>query len=303
MSSKRNIKTEQSSGTAVFLRWRSLGRYSAISYRRAHDERSATLRFLAAISGQRWSRVRRDKAQLQVPAGATAVYTSSGLAYYRHTDHLGSSRLATTPSRTLYSSTAYAPFGESYNQTGTTDLSFTGDDQDTVSGMYDTLYRKQMPVQGRWLTPDPAGMGAVDPTSPQTWNRYGYVANDPLSFVDPLGLQLIGPVRCSSSGANTCPGGTIDSGAISPGGDGSVWSSALGGMLFNVTQYDFSGGPNFQWDNFDLSDRLGFASQGEINLLGITSLGVVDMGGGTGGQSGSGSAGGGFWDSAVKGIC
>jgi hypothetical protein len=45
------------------------------------------------------------------------------------------SRLATTPNQTLYSSTAYAPFGEPYKQSGTTDLSFTGQDQDTVSGM------------------------------------------------------------------------------------------------------------------------------------------------------------------------
>ncbi len=37
-----------------------------------------------------------------LPAGATAVYNSSGLSYYRHPDWLGSSRLASTPSQTLY---------------------------------------------------------------------------------------------------------------------------------------------------------------------------------------------------------
>jgi hypothetical protein len=31
-------------------------------------------------------------------------------------------------------------------------------------------------------------MGAVDPANPQTWNRYSYVMNNPLSFFDPLGL-------------------------------------------------------------------------------------------------------------------
>jgi RHS repeat-associated protein len=128
-----------------------------------------------------------QKGFIPLPTGAKAIYTASGLTYYRHHDHLGSSRLATTPSRTLYSSTAYAPFGEPYAGTTTTDLSFTGQDQDTTSGMHDFMDRRYMPVQGRWLTPDPIGLAAVDPSSPQTWNRYAYVANNPLAMIDPFG--------------------------------------------------------------------------------------------------------------------
>ena len=44
-------------------------------------------------------------------------------------------------------------------------------------------------MQGRWLTPDPSGMGAVDPGDPQTWNRYAYVGNSPLNRTDPQGLD------------------------------------------------------------------------------------------------------------------
>lgn len=137
---------------------------------------------LAAMNGQTLL-----KAFIPLPGGGTAVYTSAGLAYYRHSDHLGSSRLATTPSRTLYSSTAYAPFGEPYAQAGTTDLSFTGQDQDTASGMHDFLARKYTTTSGRWLSPDPAGLAAVDPSNPQTWNRYAYVMNNPMSLIDPFG--------------------------------------------------------------------------------------------------------------------
>ena len=46
------------------------------------------------------------------------------------------------------------------------------------------------PSQGRWISPDPLGVGAVDITTPQSWNRYAYVLNNPLIFTDPLGLQL-----------------------------------------------------------------------------------------------------------------
>jgi RHS repeat-associated protein len=132
---------------------------------------------------------------VSLPGGAQAVYNSSGLQYYRHPDWLGSSRLASTTSRTLYYSGAYAPFGENYVPLGTQDLSFTGQNQDTessgaggVGGLYDFLYREHSPVQGRWLSPDPSGLAAVNASDPQSWNRYAYVGNRPLNSTDPLGL-------------------------------------------------------------------------------------------------------------------
>jgi len=136
-------------------------------------------------------------------AGATAVYTSSGLAYYRHTDWLGSSRIASTPSRTVYYDGAYAPFGEPYAETGTTDRNFTGQNQDMASDLYDFLYREYHPTQGRWIQPDPAGLSVIDPTNPQTWNRYGYVGNVPDTYVDPFGLE--GQSGEGGSGAPNIP--------------------------------------------------------------------------------------------------
>ena len=126
-------------------------------------------------------------------ASGQAVYTSSGLAYYRHQDWLGTSRLATTRTRRMCYDTAYAPFGENYLGSGTMDLSFTGQNQDTIGGgipgnLYDFLYRQHTPVQGRWLSPDPAGRAAANRTDPQTWNRYAYVGNRPLGAIDTLGL-------------------------------------------------------------------------------------------------------------------
>jgi RHS repeat-associated protein len=131
------------------------------------------------------------KAFVPLTGGLTAVYTSSGLAYYRHTDHLGSSRFASSPTQTMYSDTAYSPFGEPYASSGAIDNSFTGQNQDTLAGLYDFLYREYDPNQARWTSPDPAGLASVSLANPQSWNRYSYVLNNPLNAVDPLGLDCV----------------------------------------------------------------------------------------------------------------
>ncbi len=98
------------------------------------------------------------KAFVPLPAGATAVYApgTTGPVYYRHSDWLGSWRLATTQTRTMYSDGAYAPFGENYAASGTTDLNFTGQNQDTMPDYYDFMYRR---VQ--------SGAGPLDFTRPR----------------------------------------------------------------------------------------------------------------------------------------
>ena len=135
------------------------------------------------------------KAFVPLPGGATAVYNSSGLAWYRHPDWLGSSRIASTPStRTMYYDGAYSPMGETIAEAGTTDRNFTGQNQDLAPDLYDFTYRDYHAANGRWISPDPAGMGAVDPANPQTWNRYAYVANSPLANVDADGQDAEGAV-------------------------------------------------------------------------------------------------------------
>jgi RHS repeat-associated protein len=154
-----------------------------------------------------------QKAFVPLTGGSQAVYTSSGLAYYRHSDWVGSSRFASTPTRTMYYDGAYAPFGEAYAQTGTADLSFTGMNQDTTANLYDFPAREFNDIHGRWPSPDPAGISAVRLRNPQSWNRYAYVMNSPLNATDPSGL--------SSFGLNQIGG------AIWLGGNGSSWGSCI----------------------------------------------------------------------------
>jgi RHS repeat-associated protein len=166
-----NRRVEQYNGTA----------YTEIVYGPAGNK-------LALMNGQTATKVFAP-----LSGGATAVYNSSGLQYYRHPDWLGSSRVASTPTRGLYYQGEYAPFGENYAETGTTDRNFTGQNQDMVPDLYDFLYREYHPIQGRWISPDRAGMAVADPTNPQSWDRYTYLLNNPLQYIDPLGLNYCSP--------------------------------------------------------------------------------------------------------------
>jgi RHS repeat-associated protein len=142
----------------------------------------------AVMSGQTPS-----SAYFPLPGGATYFQSGStgGNRFFWHKDWLGSARFASTIlNRGSTYDRAFAPFGEVYDNFGaTTNYNFTGDTQDTISGIFDTPNRELHPNQGRWISPDPAGISAVDFTNPQTLNRYAYVANNPLGSTDPSGLD------------------------------------------------------------------------------------------------------------------
>ena len=160
-----------------------------------------------------------QKAILPLVGGAQAVYNASGLLYYGHSDHLGSVRLGSTPSRTMSFDLAYAPFGETYASSGSTDPSFTGQRQDTVNGLFDFPAREYS-NEGRWSSPDPSGSLAFHLTDPQSINRYAYARNTPLSVIDPTGLNLRNPFSqagggscspsCQETGGGGGPGNLLD---------------------------------------------------------------------------------------------
>jgi RHS repeat-associated protein len=138
---------------------------------------------LALMSGQTLYRGR-----VPLPGGGRAVYTSGPtLLRYWHPNWQGSIPLGTNPNQTIFMDGAYAPYGEQYAGAPLGD--FTGQVTDTQPYLYDFLYREYHPIQGRWISPDPAGLAAVNPSDPQTWNRYAYVRNSPLFLRDRKGLD------------------------------------------------------------------------------------------------------------------
>jgi RHS repeat-associated protein len=167
------------------------GSYTEVVY-------GATGNELAFMSGQSLS-----KAYVSLSHGDVAVVGTSGVSNYHHMDWQGSFRLASNTSRTVVYDTAYGPYGELYATSGSYVPAFTGPTQDTASNVYDFPAR-EYGIQGRWPSPDPAGMAAVNPMDPQTWNRYAYVRNSPLSMIDPFGFDDIPLSKIILGSDTTC---------------------------------------------------------------------------------------------------
>jgi hypothetical protein len=156
----------------------------------------------------------------------------------------------------------------------------------------------------RWLVPDPAGLAAVDPTNPQTWNRYAYVGNNPLRNVDPLGLKEL----CAGNGSKTgdcdpvfrygstdlfggigslnvllASGGNTGINYVPPSSTSTVvdFDSAANGGQLDVTQQSFAG-LSFSPGYFADSSWSGFSIYSGGSGLGSSSPGT-GSGGGTGG--------------------
>jgi RHS repeat-associated protein len=69
---------------------------------------------------------------------------------------------------------------------------YAGLERDATTGLEHATFRKYEPWAGRWTSPDPY-LGSMNTGDPQSFNRYAYVNNDPVSFVDPSGLLMAGP--------------------------------------------------------------------------------------------------------------
>jgi len=81
------------------------------------------------------------------------------------------------------------PFGDEFSPGGqqTEAPRFGMLDRDSESDTEHAQYRQYSSRFGRWMSPDPYS-GSYDFSNPQSFNRYAYVNNRPLSGADPSGL-------------------------------------------------------------------------------------------------------------------
>jgi RHS repeat-associated protein len=122
-----------------------------------------------------------------------AYYTTSPAAtHFEQQDYLGNERLRTSYSGAVEGAFASLPFGDGFASSGadTDPHHFAGLDHDAEDNTEHAQFRNYSSAQGRWLAPDPYD-GSYDITNPQSFNRYAYVLNNPLSLTDPSGLDVI----------------------------------------------------------------------------------------------------------------
>jgi RHS repeat-associated protein len=170
---------------------------------------------------------------------AVAVYsrksTGTNAFSYLLSDHQSSVATITNSSGTSVVNESFTPFGARRNPSTwsgaatTSDLTISagitreGYTFQTQLGLWMGLNhmngRVQDTVTGRFLSPDPT---IPDPGFTQSYNRYSYVNNNPLTYNDPTGFTAP-DTRCISD----CPDTSANPGAPDIGDDWSGYSDPL----------------------------------------------------------------------------
>jgi RHS repeat-associated protein len=142
--------------------------------------------------------------------GLLASVLPSGTMTYYYQDHLSNRSLASSTGATTGGLSTF-PFGESRLQSGAaTKWQFTTYERDNApndSGLDYANARYFSSQTGRFMSIDPLA-GSFE--SPQSLNRFSYVANDPVNVVDPSGMAG-GRWDCLLNEHGDCFGGNYGS--------------------------------------------------------------------------------------------
>jgi len=128
--------------------------------------------------------------------------STNAVGYYYHQDSLTSSSVLSGSSQTQMEVNVWYPFGRI--QTASPQVSFqvsrrfTGQVFDEESGLYYYNARYYDPELGRFIQADTL---IPDISNPQSYNRYSYCVNDPLTYNDTSGhYEELGDVKVLASG-------------------------------------------------------------------------------------------------------
>jgi len=124
-------------------------------------------------------------------------------AFYFHSDQVGSTRLVKSSSLSTVFSSDYTPFGTTSGASGSETFMYTDKLYDSATGLYYSGARFYDPTIGRFTGKDPA-----------SGNDFSYAGDNPLSNIDPTGLDAESDMgRCAELGPCVSSGNT----PLSPG--------------------------------------------------------------------------------------
>ena len=166
--------------------------YDGDGVRRKRDDSNGTVHYLggyerklAADSNSSDTVTKYYSASLGALSRPVA-FRRGGTLQWVGADHLGGTIRVMDSSFTAVDGMRYKPYGED-RDAGTslnTDRKFTGQTEDETAGLYWYASRAYDPAIGRFVSPDSI---VPAPGNPQSLNRYSYVYNNPLKYVDPSG--------------------------------------------------------------------------------------------------------------------
>lgn len=139
---------------------------------------------LAVYDGSNNLVMRFQYADGKMPVAMTRGGATNYLAY----DQVGSLKAVTDASGNIVKKVDYDSFGNILNDTNPSlaiPLGFAGGLHDRDTGLVRFGYRDYMPETGRWTAKDPIGFDGGDV------DLFGYVENNPINRIDPLGLWEI----------------------------------------------------------------------------------------------------------------
>ena len=154
--------------------------------------------------------------QLTAEYSSKAPAAGSGGRFFITQDHLGSTRLVTKQDteKTVVECRDFFPFGERiasglngrsltcYGGGNAVKQQFTGKERDVESSLDYFGARYYSARLGRFTGVDPL-LNSGRPGAPQSWNRYSYSLNNPLTFTDPTGLYVCQGTKDECSGFKT----------------------------------------------------------------------------------------------------
>lgn len=193
--------------------------------------------------------------------GQRNALRKNGAVSYLFGDHLGSTSVTANASGTRTAELWYKPWGESrgtpFGATPTT-YCFTGQREDASVGLYFYGARYYDSTLGRFIQADTL---VPSPGNPQSLNRYAYVLNNPLKYVDSTGHIAILPIMVGGF---------------------------AGGVIGGAT-YALSAGSSFQWGEMAAALGVGVAGGALIGTgvgIGAGVAMFASIGGGVGVLSG-----------------